>query len=78
MRFKSGKDAGKTYEEVFLKKPDLARWYARELADTPSTAEFRELPKKLNEKPFTARCHGCLNIATRASAYRGMPSLYFV
>jgi hypothetical protein len=77
MRFKGGQHAGKTYEEVFLKKPDFARWYAREFGDTPAAAEFRELAKKFNEKPFTARCHGCINVATRASAYRGTPSLYF-
>jgi hypothetical protein len=77
MRFKGGKRAGKTYEEVFLKKPDFARWYSRQFADTSAAAEFRELAKRFNAKPFTARCHGCVSIATRASAYRGTPSLNF-
>jgi hypothetical protein len=77
MRFKTGKHAGKTYEEVFLKKPDYARWYSGKFRDTPAAREFQELAKKFNGKPFTTRCHGCVDIATRASAYRGTPSLYF-
>lgn len=62
---------------MFLKEPDFARWFSRKFKDTPVAAEFRELAKKFNAKPFTARCHGCLSNATRASAYRGTPSLYF-
>jgi hypothetical protein len=39
MRFKSGKRAGKTLEEVLLKEPDFAQWY---MANHPDTAIARE------------------------------------
>src|SRR5271165_1178971 len=76
MRFKTGKHAGKTYEEVLL-KPDFARWYSRKFPDTDLSAAFQDLAKKVNEMPFTVQCRHCANVARRASAYSGTPSLYF-
>jgi hypothetical protein len=78
MEFKSGKNAGKTSEEVLLKKPDWARWYTQNYPEAPHSKEFRRLAKVFDEKPFTTKCDGaCGKVATRASAYTCSPSLRF-
>src|SRR4051812_207176 len=78
MEFKSGKHAGKTAEEVLFKSPDWARWNIRNHPEAAHSKEFVRLAKEFNAKPFTAKCDGnCGEVATRASAYSGSPSLMF-
>ncbi len=77
MKFISGKNAGKTLEEVLLKKPDFARWYTEKYGSTAHAKEFVRLAKVFAAKSFVEKCHGCGNLATRASAYQGDSSLMF-
>jgi hypothetical protein len=77
MRFKTGKHAGKTTEEVLLKKPDFAQWAITNHPDTPWAQDFDQLMDALDAKPFKEPCFGCKGKATRASAYRGADSLMY-
>jgi hypothetical protein len=77
MEFKSGKHAGKTTEEVLLKEPDFAQWYISKFPDAKHSKDLKRLIKEFDARPFTKECAGCGGAATRASAYRGSPSLMF-
>ena len=77
MRFKSGEFEGKTYEEVLLKHSDWAQWNIGKYPDGVVAKEMRRLMRAFDNKPFKEKCHGCGKPATRASTYRGSPSLMF-
>jgi hypothetical protein len=76
MRFQTGKYAGKTYETVLLKNPDFAEWMIGNHSDGTTAKQFRALIAIFDRKPFTEKC-SCGKRATRASTYRGIPSLMF-
>jgi hypothetical protein len=52
MRFQSGKFAGKTTEEIFLKFPDWAAWNISKHPHAKHSREFKQLRDKFNAKPF--------------------------
>jgi hypothetical protein len=78
MRFKSGKHEGMITEQVALTEPHFAQWTIEQYPESPHGQEFIRHWRDFDDKPFTEDCHGeCGRKATRASAYRGGPSLFF-
>jgi len=76
MDFKSGKHEGMTTEAVLLKEPDFAEWYWEHYPDAPHGRDFKRLAAWFDQKPLIKKC-SCKKPATRASGYRGSPSLMF-
>jgi hypothetical protein len=66
MRFKTGKYAGKTLEEVLLKAPNFAHRYCRTYPDAPVGREFKRLFDVFDQKRYVALCMGCKMPANRA------------
>jgi hypothetical protein len=69
MQFKTGKHAGKHYEEVVLKEADFVDWMFGEHADSPTVKEFKRLIDLYDKKPFVEKCSRCPKTATRTSVY---------
>lgn len=70
MRIQTGKQAGKTTEEVLLKQADWAQWMVENIPNSPVSKNFRQLRLAFNRKAFTAECTKCGEVATCATAYR--------
>jgi hypothetical protein len=78
MRFQSGRFAGKTTEEIFLKFPDWAAWNMSRHPDAKQSREFNRLQDRFDAKPLKVDCDGrCGRRARRCSAYANSPSLKF-
>jgi len=77
MILKSGRHADKSTEYVFLRHGNDASYIMANYADGPVGKEYLRLSRKFDAKPFEVQCYQCANTATRASAYRGSPSLMF-
>ena len=72
-----GKYAGKTTEELVLKRPDWAQWMVENYPGSPVSRSIHELVTKLNRRKFTKKCAECGRAATQASAFQNTGSLMF-
>jgi hypothetical protein len=77
MLFQTGKNKGKTSQEVFLKTPDFAQWMMSEYPDSAASKAFHAHQVTLDAKPLVKPCYQCKKPATRATAYQGSPDLMF-
>lgn len=77
MQIKSGRHANQTTEYVLLRYGNDANYIMRKHPYGFAGKAYRSLVKRFDAKPFATSCRRCENTATRASAYRGAPSLLF-
>src|SRR4051794_25097733 len=74
---KTGKRAGETTEELFLKQPDFAEAMMRNLPQSWLAKEFAGLEATFDQKPILEKCRQCGERATRAFATHGSTDLAF-
>ena len=57
MKFKSGKHAGMTTEEILLKKPDVAEWYIKNREKSRYAKDFKRLIEIFDRIPLVCPCN---------------------
>ncbi|MBY3171643.1 hypothetical protein [Rhizobium laguerreae] len=77
MQIQSGRHAGKSCESMMINHPDLVQWMIEKADPSRTKDEFKRLVTIFDRRPIEETCHGCANVATRASLYQGGDDLMF-
>jgi len=70
-RFRSGEFRGKSFEEVFLKRPDRVFWWLLNDNGNSACVQMRDLERVFNRKPILRKCDICGSAAKKVWAQRG-------
>jgi len=71
MILKSGKNKGKSTEELVLKQPDWVQFFLSKNPGSKVGNELRAHIEFFDQKSFVKNCFGCKALATRSTLYAG-------